>query len=241
MGCSEENKKLVEERNSVIEKLSQFLDANPAAYWTSRLDQIMTMPGYKAKFTRIKEASSKEELYDYLAEIRYALLFKNLQYGVIMEPNGDRGPDLKITKDDFVAFVEVTRFRPTNDPQNTYDISNSPVGELEVVKYAYVDKCIQKIYSKVIGKFIQIDDYRGILALWNDSEEIDFEDILPSIRNIKSVEDRSVKIPDNLELIIFSSFESSDKQFHCHKLKTESNKELIELSASVESSRLNQV
>ncbi|WP_277059024.1 hypothetical protein, partial [Trichlorobacter lovleyi] len=190
-----------------------------------------SISGYATKFTRVKEVSSKEELYDYLAEIRYALLFKSLDFEVTMEPEGDKGPDLKITKDDIVAFVEVTRFRPTKELQNTYNMSQSPEGEIEVEEYASVDKCIQKIYSKVTGKFNQLKDYYGILALWNDSDEIDFEDILPSIKNIKSITDESVVIPDNLNLIVFASFEYLDRQFHCYKISTKLDEKLETLSS----------
>jgi hypothetical protein len=229
------------EKSIFTEKLEQYLDTGSVNYWLSRTNKIAMIDKYQSKLNRIGRVYSKEDLNDYLAEIRYALLFLSLQYKVIMEPCGDKGPDLKIIKDEFSALIEVTRFRPSKICQETYNMLGKQPEELKVNEYASVNECIQRIYTKVIGKFEQIDGYRSIIAIWNDSEEIDYADVKPAIKDMMSVNDGSIDIPANLELIIFSSFESSDKQVYSYRLKLESDEKLLALLSDLEGFRLDQI
>ncbi|MBJ6752677.1 hypothetical protein [Geomonas anaerohicana] len=226
---------------SLLIKLSEFLDPKPLDYWVKRIPAIMTIPGHATKFNRIEEAKSKEELADYLAELRYALIFKKLGYLVTMEPEGDKGPDLKIEKEAFVAFVEVTRFRPTPELQKTYEISSDLADDIEVVDYASVENCIQKVYSKVTNKFNQVADFHAILAIWNDSEAIDHSDMPQAIKNIISIDDGSVLVPKNLNTIIFGSFESNEKQFYCFKMKLNVDEATQSFFVEMENSRLGKI
>ena len=52
------------------------------------------MPNVNSKFKRIANASDGEQLDDYLAEIRYALILAGLGFQVVIEPLGKKGPDL---------------------------------------------------------------------------------------------------------------------------------------------------
>ena len=69
------------------------------------------MPRSNRVFARIAAASDKEQLEDYLAEVRYALIFCGLGFEVTIEPGGNKGPDLSISRDGHSAVVEIMRFR----------------------------------------------------------------------------------------------------------------------------------
>jgi len=69
------------------------------------------MPGASGLLRRVASATDKEQLADDLAEVRYALVFAGLQFGVRIEPLGRQGPALKVSRDNLDACVEVMRFR----------------------------------------------------------------------------------------------------------------------------------
>ena len=72
---------------------------------------VQQMPGANRIFYRIASAPDQEQLQDYLAEIRYAVVFAGLGFQVTIEPLGAAGPDLKVARNGHEAIVEVMRFR----------------------------------------------------------------------------------------------------------------------------------
>src|SRR2546425_12576373 len=58
---------------------------------------------------RIAQAKSTEQILDYFAEVRFALLFAHLRFEAAFEPIGVKGPDLSISRDRQSAYIEVKR------------------------------------------------------------------------------------------------------------------------------------
>src|SRR2546422_11084935 len=69
------------------------------------------LKGSELTFRRIAQANDAEQMLDYLAEIRFGLMFEQLHFETEFEPFGVKGPDLSISRDGQSAYVEVKRFR----------------------------------------------------------------------------------------------------------------------------------
>ena len=80
------------EVSRILDKANQnlflLLEKNEARLWESRLKQVWQISGASLKFKRIANAPDREQLYDYLAEIRYALVFTSIGFQVKLEPLG---------------------------------------------------------------------------------------------------------------------------------------------------------
>ncbi|MFC1593007.1 hypothetical protein ACFL4C_03230 [Candidatus Omnitrophota bacterium] len=107
-----------------------------------------------SKFKHIAEASDKEQLYDYLAEIKYALVFAGLGFQVEAEPLGKKGPDLRISRDNYSAFVEVKHFRQVDPGPPTISLSDKEIldDKFLLESYGNLERDIKKTKHRIIEK-----------------------------------------------------------------------------------------
>jgi len=192
------------------------------------LRQVQQMPGSNRLFERIANAP-KSDIGDYLAELWFAILFKEFGFHIIIEPFGD-GPDLKISKHDFDIFVEVTCFRKIYPgPPN---LSLSDTEEITLVEYGNWKRDTNKAYKKIVDKFPQlrrVEINSSIVAIWNydeDLEEIEMGDAVSSI--CRDGMEKKILIPENLKFIIFAPWDGKHLAFTISESLTSVEKELIE-------------
>ena len=140
-------------------------EIDTANFWCDCFKLFVKMPNANSKFKRIANASDREQLNDYLAEIRYALIFVALGFQVYVEPLGNKGPDLKISRNGYDIFVEVSRFRLVTAGPGKVSI--------HLEKYGNLEKEFIKTLEKILGKFRQVGDKNSVIAIWNDDECID--------------------------------------------------------------------
>ena len=206
-----------------LQKVSLLLEKSEAQLWRSRLERVGRMAGASLKFKSIASARDKEELYDYLAEIRYALVFASLGFQVKLEPLGKKGPDLGISRDGHIAVVEVKRFRQINPGPLKISLSDKefldntfllePWGDLE----REINKCI----SRVEGKFKQVGDRASIIALWNDDEDLDEIGHEEAVRRLRDyAAQKGSSLPSGLLFILYASnWCRPRQQFYCFPLR----------------------
>lgn len=206
-----------------LQKVSLLLGKSEAQLWWGRLEQVGRMDGASRKFKRIASALDKEVLYDYLAEIMYALFFAGLGFQVRLEPLGEKGPDLEISRDSHTAVVEVKRFRQVSPGPLRISLSNKeflddtfllePWGDLE----KEVNKCI----SQIRKKFKQVGDKASIVALWNDDEDLDEVGHEEAVRRLHDYAGQdSSSLPSGLMFILYgSNWCRPRQQFYCFPLR----------------------
>jgi len=141
--------------------------ATLAQRWFERAQDITKV---NRAFRRIESTKDKEQLLDYLAEMRYALFFIGLGFEVGFEPAGNRGADLGIARDGEKAVVEIMRFRKINSDLQLLNLDDE---NLILPKYGNIPRDIRKAFDKILGKFRQIESQKGIIAIWNDDEELE--------------------------------------------------------------------
>ena len=118
---------------------------------------------------RIAQAKNTEQILDYVAEVRFGLLFAHLRFATGFEPLGVKGPDLFISRDGQSAYVEVKRFRPGDRVEEIDE---------ELTRYGNPAKDIKKVLDGILDKFKQLDCGNGVVALCSDHddlEELEFE------------------------------------------------------------------
>ena len=173
------------------------------------------MPNASSNFKRIANASDREQLNDYLAEIRYALVFAGLGLQVHVEPLGKKGPDLKISRNGYEIFVEVSRFRLVN--LGTGKVST------HLEEYGNLEKEFIKTLEKILGKFRQVGDKNSVIAIWNDDECLDDLAARFAVKHLSDEKYRKVyRVPDNLLFVIYGSNWiniSQKRQLYCYPLQ----------------------
>ncbi|MBU1297551.1 MAG: hypothetical protein KKB77_00140 [Bacteroidetes bacterium] len=197
-------------------------------FWFNCLTRIQQTPGANQLFERIANAP-QSDLGDYLAELWFATMFKELGFHVIIDPLGD-GPDMKISKQDFDIFVEVTCFRKIYPGPPDLTLSNTE--EITLVEYGNWKRDANKAYKKILSKFpqlrrVEIDS--SIVAIWNydgDLEEIEMEDAVTNI--CRDGMAKKILIPENLKFVIFAPWDGKHLAFTISKSLTVVEKELIE-------------
>lgn len=197
-------------------------------FWLNCLRQVQQTPGSNRLFEHIASAP-QSDIGDYLAELWFAILFKELGFQIIIEPFGD-GPDMKISKHNFDIFVEVTCFRKTYPGPPDILLSNAE--EITLVEYGNIKRDINKAYTKITGKFPQLrrtEINSSVIAIWNydgDLEEIEMGEAFRSI--CQDGIEKKLSIPENLKFIIFAPWDDKYLTFTINKSPTSVEKELIE-------------
>lgn len=129
--------------------------------YREQLERVKKMPGANRLFARIELTHDLEQREDYLAEVRFALIFAGLGFQVTIEPLGGTGPDLGVSRDGHDAVIEVMRFRkifpgpPEFDPDKNFTLPG----------YGNPARDVRKAVQKIAGKFRQVGAENGIIAI----------------------------------------------------------------------------
>lgn len=197
------------------------LERNEAQLWGSLLERVQKLLGVSSTFKRIAAAPDREQLFDYLAEIRYALVFIELGFEVQIEPLGKEGPDLEISRDGRSAVVEVKHFRQVDLGPPKIPLSNKEFLDdtFLLEPYGNPERDVNKIISRAIKKFKQVSNNESIIAFWNENEnDIETEIAVRELREV--VAQRKLELPSGLLFILYgSSWQRPRQQFYCFQLQ----------------------
>lgn len=197
------------------------LGKNEAQLWRSRLDKVQQLPGVGAALKRIAHAPDRDQLSDYLAEIRYALVFVELGFSVQFEPLGRKGPDLGISRNGHGAVVEVKRFRQVDPGSPGISLSNEEFldGTFLLEPYGNPERDVKRIVSQIAEKFRQVLNGDSIIAFWNEDESDTETEI--AVRELSSsTAQQRFTLPAGLLFILYgSSWQHPRQQFHCFPLR----------------------
>ena len=211
----------MDKADKALQKVSQLLTERETQLWQNRPDQVRQMPGASLKFRRIANAPDREQLYDYLAEIRYALVFAGIGFQVHLEPLGEEGPDLGISRDGHSAVVEVKRFRQVDQCPPKISLSDKEVLDDTFILEPYGDpeRDIKKVISRIAEKFKQVGNRESIIAVWNDDEkDIESEHALSELRN--DATQQRLSLPNGLLFVLYGSdWQRPRQQFYCFPLR----------------------
>jgi len=185
--------------------------------YQKQLACIQQMPGANRLFKRIASTSDKEQLQDYLGEVRYALVFAGLGFQVEIEPLGGKGPDLGISRDGHSAIVEIMRFRKVFPGPPELDLSDE---DMTLPEYGNIPRDIRKSFEKIIAKFPQVDTQQGIIAIWNDEEELEEAEVITAVDRIRDEAIRKIiSLPPGISHVLYASKwiggRCTDKQIYC--------------------------
>jgi len=186
----------------------------PASYAQRWFEGAQKFTKVNRVFRRIASTKDKEQLADYLAEIRYALIFAGIGFEVEFEPAGNRGPDLGIERDHERAVVEIMRFRKINSGLPLLNFENE---NLILPKYGNIPRDIRKAFNKLLAKFRQLENQKGIIAIWNDDEELEEAETETAVYNVRAdVKKGLLTMPDGLLFALYGSISQIDnKQLYC--------------------------
>jgi len=165
-------------------------------------------------FQRIASAKDKEQIADSLAEIRYALIFAGLGFDVEFEPAGNQGPDLGINRDDKEVVVEIMHFRKINSKLPLLNLDDE---NLVLPEYGNIPRDVRKAFDKILSKFRQIENQKGIIAIWNDDEELEEIETLTAVEDVRTdVKNGLMTIPNGLLFALYGSiWQLGNKQLYC--------------------------
>lgn len=193
------------------------LGKNEAQLWRGRLDRVQQLPGVGSALRRIADAPDREQLCDYLAEIRYALVFVELGFSVQFEPLGRKGPDLGISRNGHDAVVEVKRFRQVDPGPPGISLSDEEFldGTFLLEPYGNPERDVKRIVSQITEKFRQVRNSDSIIAFWNEDEsDIETEIAVRDLRS--STAQQGFTLPAGLLFILYgSSWQRPRQQFYC--------------------------
>jgi hypothetical protein len=177
------------------------------------LERVRQMQGAHRVLGRITSAADKEQLADYLIEIQYALIFAGLGFEVEFEPLGSKGPDLGIARDGQRVVVEIMRFRKIRPGPPMLDLSDE---NLNLQVYGNPPRDIRKAFEKILAKIPQVGDVHGIIAIWNDDEDLEEVETETAVSDIRSDASKGILVlPNGLLFVLYGSKWIGDKQLYC--------------------------
>ncbi len=203
--------------DKVLQRVSQLGDEYVINVLGKWFERIQRMKGANRILRRITSAPNKEQFEDYLAEVRYALIFAGLGFQVEIEPDGGKGPDLKVSRDGHQAIVEIMRFRKVYPGPPVLDFSD---GNLILPAYGNPPRDIRKAFEKILTKFPQIENQQAIIAIWNDEEELEEVEVEAAVINMRRDADRHLlSIPSGLLFVLYGSKWMGNRQLYCFPLR----------------------
>lgn len=205
-----------------LQNVSDLLGTKIARFWYNRFKRVRQMQGASRKFRCIADTRNREQLYDYLAEILYALAFAGLEFQVEMEPFGKKGTDLRISRDGYSATVEIMRFRRIYAGPSEFSLSDeAPILET----YGNPPRDTKKAFEKILTKFsqVKVSNDGSFIAIWNDDEDLEEKEVKQAVRDLCNVETRQIlSLPRNLLFILYGSKWISldnQQQIYCFPLQ----------------------
>lgn len=209
-----------------LQNIKRLLGEKAALLWRSRLERIQQMPGAGRKFKRIATAPDKEQLDDYLAEIRYGLIFAGLGFQVEAEPLGKKGPDFRIVRDNHSTFLEVTRFRTIHPGPPPISLSDKDFVDntLLLEEYGNPARDVTKAFDKIMDKLRQVGDKESIIAIWNDEGDLEDLEVENAVALLLEAAQQIISPPSGLSFVLYGSnwiWIRSNKQLYCFPLRTQ--------------------
>jgi len=204
-----------------LRKARAVYKGDPERYWLLRFQRYSKFNRSKRKFRAIREGDEYEVL-STLAEIRWALIFAGLGFGIEVEPLGNEGPDLAICRDGKREFVEVKYIANVNPkPPGTLDLRAERVAgdgpSLDSILTPYGD------HGRDVGKIKDIirdilktgKKETSIIVVWDEREDND-----PDLAIREAVCDliKAGEFPDSLFFLAFRSVHSRRYEFFCYPL-----------------------
>jgi len=184
--------------------------------------------GAYSVFKRIIAANNVGDLLDCTAEIRYALVFDGLRFGVkFVPPGAEARPDLLVARDGEMAYVEVRRIRQPDPACIPLAIRPRESGDELLLPYGGEEN-VRKIEQELRAKFRQIlavSGSRTMIATWCDRdfiEDVDFEEAMRNIRRSPTDPSDGRLIPDGLLFCLFGRFWidcATGRQLYCEPLR----------------------
>lgn len=197
--------------NKAIQTIGEFYDDHARRIIQGYFLLLQGMPGSNRIFKRITSSTNREQIEDYLAEVRYALIFAHIGFDVEIEPLGDKGPDLQVSREGYKTIVEVKRLRKVFPGPPVFGFSGD---DFLFPEYGDVKRDTRKAFEKIISKFSQLGNEDSIIAIWNDEEELDEIEISFAVTNLRSDAGRNIlKLPDGLQFLLYGSKWIGQTQF----------------------------
>jgi hypothetical protein len=168
--------------------LANHLPADMVSEWISLIPALQGIANVERKYRRLEEASaSQADLLDYLAELRFALMFRALGFEVEAEPLGkEKGPDFRVVRDGLSAMLECFRLRPAYGGPLVLDLSD-PDPSPTVREYGNVGRDTQKAHEKIAQKFSQIEGSEmSLIGVWNDERELEELEVGIAVSNLRA-------------------------------------------------------
>ncbi len=216
----------------IIDKVLS-LGYKPPPFLADWLRAAQNINNTQSLFKHLFHSTDIEVFQDYLAELRFALMFKGLGYDVAYEPFGSEGADIRISTKDDLYIVEVTRIRLAH---HTPRISEEELSDENFIlpDYGNIERDTHKSIRKILRKLRQANHDNSIIAIWNDDgelEEIEMEFATNFIRS-----DRSAS---NIRFILYSSNWISSQQNFCFPINK--NDSSIHLSQIMETNLVDEM
>jgi hypothetical protein len=203
--------------NKALQRIEELGNGFNLVLLQKQFERIQRMPGAGRTFKRIASAADKEQLTDYLAEVRFALIFAGLGFIVEIEPLGNKGPDLRIERDGYSVVVEIMRFRKIYPGPSVLDISAE---NFVLPAYGNPVRDIRKAFEKILAKFPQIESGPSIIAIWNDEEELEDIEVEAAVSNLRNEAVQQIRsIPNELLFILFGSKWIGNRQLYCFPVR----------------------
>lgn len=228
--------------DNALANIKRFFGEQAAQWHRKHLMRMQQMPGANRLFKRIALASDKEQLADCFAEIRFALIFTGLGFQIEIEPSGSKGPDLGISRDGHSAIVEIMRLRKVYPGPPELDLSNE---NLILPEYGNIPRDTRKAFEKILAKFPQVGDRQGVIAIWNDEEELEDGEVGTAVNNIRDdAIRRIISLPPGLSFVLYGSKwirAGDDKQLYCFPVRYLTEPHLIAWQSELDTSTVNEL
>jgi len=206
--------------DKAINKIIQYLPNFDSQYLQKQFLVINQLHRAQRIFKRISSTADKEEIKDYIIEIWYSLAFVGLSFNVEIEPLGKQGPDLKISRDDNHAFVEIMRFRKVYSGPPEFNLSD---GKEILSDYGDIHRDVEKAFRKILNKFSQIGKENSIIAIWNDDGDMEESHVKTAVAQLAEDATKNIfSLPEGLFSILYGSewvHIGDKKQLYCFPLK----------------------
>lgn len=146
------------QQQAAIDRIRKLLGERQAKYWSVQFDLVRTFKRANKVFRRISEATDGETIKDYLAEVRYALIFSDLGFVVGFDPLGPgKVPDLEIGRDGVEAIAEVKRFR---DSSNCFEETTSKISSWRNIS-GDSNKIVKELQDAILAVELHRETFRS--------------------------------------------------------------------------------
>jgi hypothetical protein len=194
------------------DRVSELLGPREGSAWEPLLRRLSQLRNGGRKLRGLAGAADAPSLADLLTEVEYALVFVGLGFTVEIEPRGAIGPDLRVKRDGASMIVEVKRLRPIAPETRIFDPKGEPLVTLPIYGDWEVD--VRKGLEAIVGKFRQLRDEPGVLALRTDDAHVEEINLEQAVRDIRGEWAEGIRaVPAKLgHVIIGGPIQISDRR-----------------------------